>query len=57
MPLACLARCPMTKCRRFFQCEEHWIPEELEEMRYITPEEAAKFNPQPEKEPHKCADK
>ncbi len=55
--LACLERCPMTKCRKFFECEEHWNPEELAEMRHIPPEEAAKFNPQPEKDPHKCADK
>ncbi|MBU4108144.1 MAG: hypothetical protein L6271_10220 [Desulfobacteraceae bacterium] len=32
MPLACLEKCPMAKCRRFFQCEEHWNGDELEEM-------------------------
>ena len=30
--LACLEHCPMAKCRRFFECEEHWFPGELAEM-------------------------
>lgn len=50
MPKPCLQHCTMTKCRQFFQCPEHWDPEELAEMQHITPAEEAAFDQPPEKE-------
>ncbi len=39
--LACLEHCKMTKCRRFFQCEEHWNADELAYMQPLPPAEEA----------------
>ncbi len=35
--LACLEHCSMTKCPRYFKCEEHWNGDDLEEMQPIPP--------------------
>jgi len=48
MPLACLEHCQMTKCRRFFECEEHWGPDELAEMAEdVLPDPPAVNPPEP----------
>jgi hypothetical protein len=45
MVLACVEKCPRSKCPRFSRCEEHWNADELAEMAPAAPAIAANDRP------------